>query len=305
MGNDVDDRAKILNQAQQPFVGERSLDGLLVLLKNNKGRQFNEEAPIGGVRGNPNKRYDPLGISNLLDLEYASRQRDLRRNNQVKIPYRTDSTGRQVVPRVPRQVGQLNETQERNVTSALLTQARAQRDAAAPKALPPATGGIDARDLFMAEQMKRNAQVSQMAEVAERAELTRLITEGPRYSSKGEFFRPGGSDIRVIQEDNAALRPPMASRQPQAQVTPEPQRRQAPRTQEAAAPPPPSTPREERQRRQGGVNYLPGSGQGASTRNNRKRNILASLAGAAGLGTIGTAAAVGYGQDREEEAMYR
>ena len=109
----------------------------------------------------------------------------------------------------------------------------------------------------------------------------------------------------MVREDNAALRPPMASRQPQAQVTPEPQRRQAPRTQEAAAPPPPSTPRGERQRRQGGVNYLPGSGQGTDTRNNRKRNILASLAGAGTLGAIGAAAAVGYGQDRQEEAMYR
>ena len=304
LGNDVDDRAKVLSQAQQPFVGEVSGRAARTP-KNKRGQRPNEKAPIGGVQGNPNYRYDRLGISDLLDLQYASEQRDLRRAAKVEIPYRTDVTGRQVVPRVRRQVGSQTPRQQQNTQSAMLAQARAQRDAAAPKALPPATGGIDARDLFMAEQMKRNAQVSQMAEMAERAELTRLITEGPRYSSKGEFFRPGGSDIRVIQEDNAALRPPMASRQPQAQVTPEPQRRQAPRTQEAAAPPPPSTPRGERQRRQGGVNYLPGSGQGASTRNNRKRNILASLAGAAGLGTIGTAAAVGYGQDREEEAMYR
>ena len=53
LGNDVDDRAKILNQAQQPFVGE-GLDALLVLQKTTKAGQFNEEAPIGGVRGNPN-----------------------------------------------------------------------------------------------------------------------------------------------------------------------------------------------------------------------------------------------------------
>ena len=111
-------------------------------------------APIGGIKGNPNKRYNTTGITDPDDLTYALEQQALRRDRKI-----TARPGR-----TPILTGEVKPRDRANITSALLATARAQRDASAPKALPPASDRAQRENAFLDQLLTRNEADGNAAE---------------------------------------------------------------------------------------------------------------------------------------------
>jgi len=192
-----EDRYNLLPMAQQNLQGlERRSDRSIV------------RAPIGGISGNQNYRYNRTGISDQNDVEYALTQQALRRQKRIK-----------AAPGKPAPVltGELKPRDKRNILNAQLTNARAARDANAPKALPPANNRAQRENSFLDMMKDVASKRSQGAEAMEREELRRLITEGRRGQGPG-FVKTGDGGMRQVDSSQQYLRPPLASAQFQPQA---------------------------------------------------------------------------------------